>query len=84
MPGEGVSRSNDNSPLIRSKISKPPTIAVANDVRAETRRQEAESALDSVPSEETAVGLKSFVNKEGNPQSGTLQGDSDVRTVVHH
>ena len=40
---------------------------------SETRRQEVKSALDSLPSEETVVGLKSFVNKEGNRKAALSQ-----------
>ena len=40
---------------------------------SEACRQEAESALDSLPSEETAVRLKSFVNKEGNRKVALCQ-----------
>ena len=40
---------------------------------SETHQQEAESALDSLLSEETAVGLKSFVNKEGSRKTALSQ-----------
>ena len=40
---------------------------------SETRRQEVKSALGSLPSEETVVGLKSFVNKEGNHKAALSQ-----------
>ena len=64
VPEEGVSRSNDNSP--RPFLDLETTDFSGSECHpSSATSQEAESALDSLPSEEEALGLKSFVNKEG-------------------
>ena len=62
----GVSRSNGNSPRPFLGLETTDNSGSERRPSSETHQQEAESALDSLLSEETAVGLKLFVNKEGS------------------
>ena len=73
IPEEGVSRSNDNNPRPFLDLETTDDSGSERRPSSETRRQEAESALDSLPSEEEALGLKSFVNKEGNRKAALSQ-----------
>ena len=71
--GRGVSRSNDNSPRPFLDLETTDNSGSERRPSSETHQQEAESALDSLLSEEIAVGLKSFVNKEGNRKAALSQ-----------
>ena len=68
----GVSRSSDRP---RPFLDLEATDNSGRERRpsSETHQQEAESALDSLLSEEIAVGLKSFVNKEGSRRTALSQ-----------
>ena len=69
----GVSRSNDKRPCPFLDLESTGDSGSERRPSSETFRQQAESALDSLPSEETVVGLKSFVNKEGNRKAELSQ-----------
>ena len=71
--GRGVSRSNDKRPCPFLDLESTGDSGSERRPSSETFRQQAESALDSLPSEKTAVGLKSFVNKEGNHEAAPSQ-----------
>ena len=71
--GRGVSRSNDNSPRPFLDLETTDNSGSERRPSSETHQQEAESALDSLLSEEIAVGLKSFVNKEGSRKTALSQ-----------
>ena len=70
---ERVSRSNDNSSCLFLDLEIADDSGSEQRSSSETRRQEAESALDSLLSEKTAVEMKSFVNKEGNRKAALSQ-----------
>ena len=72
-PAGGVSRSDDNSPRPFLDLETTNDSDGERRPSSETRRQEAESALDSLLSEKTAVEMKSFVNKEGNRKAALSQ-----------